>query len=40
VFLRVLPGGTYLQLLAVGDTAQIGDVRDAVKELAASVDLR
>jgi hypothetical protein len=35
-----MPGGTYLQLLAVGDTMAMADVRDAVKELAASVDLR
>ena len=40
LFLRVMPGGTYLQLLAVGETMAMADVRDAVKELAASVDLR
>jgi hypothetical protein len=40
LFLRVLPGGSYLQLLAVGETMAMADVRDAVKELAASVDLR
>lgn len=40
LFLRVLPGGTYLQLLAVGETMAMADVRDAVKELAASVDPR
>jgi hypothetical protein len=40
LFLRVLPGGSYLQLLAVGETVAMADVREAVKELAASVDLR
>ena len=40
LFLRVLPGGSYLQLLAVGETMQMDDARDAVKQLAASVDLR
>ena len=40
LFLRVLPGGTYLQLLAVGEVAQMADVADAVKQIAASVDLR
>ncbi len=40
LFLRVLPGGTQLQLLAVGETAQMADVTDAVKQLAASVDVR
>ncbi len=40
LFLRVMPGGTYVQLLAVGETLAMTDVRDAVKELAASVDLR
>ena len=40
LFLRVLPGGSYLQLLAVGETTAMADVSNAVKELAASVDLR
>jgi hypothetical protein len=40
LFLRVLPGGSYLQLLAVGETMAMADVRDAVKGLAASVDPR
>jgi hypothetical protein len=40
LFLRVLPGGTYLQLLAVGETAAMADVRDAVKQLAGTVALR
>jgi hypothetical protein len=40
LFLRVLPGGTYLQLLAVGETAQMADVTEAVKRTAASVELR
>jgi len=40
LYLRVLSGGSYLQLLAVGETMAMADVRDAVKEFAASVDLR
>jgi len=40
LFLRVMPGGSYLQLLAVGETAQMADATAAVKEIAASVDLR
>jgi hypothetical protein len=40
LYLRVQPGGTYLQLLAVGDTAEMADVAAAVKETAASVELR
>jgi len=40
LFLRVMPGGSYLQLLAVGETAQMADVTKALKEIAASVDLR
>lgn len=40
LFLRVLSGGSYLQLLAVGGTAEMEDARDATRELAASVDLR
>ena len=40
LFLRVVPGGSYLQLLVVGDTAQMADLAGAVKELAASIDLR
>ncbi len=40
LFLRVLPGGTYLQLLAVGETGQMADITDAVKRTAASVELR
>ena len=38
-FLRVLPGGTMIQLVAVGDTMAMADVTEAVKEIAASVDL-
>ncbi len=38
-FLRVLPGGTYIQLLARGGTKEIDDVRAAVKEIADSVEL-
>jgi hypothetical protein len=40
LFVRVLPGGSYLQLLAVGETARMDEALDATKELAASVDLR
>ena len=40
LFLRVLPGGTYLQFLAVGETLQLADVEQAVRETAASIDLR
>jgi hypothetical protein len=40
LYLRVLPGGTYLQFLAVGETMQLADVAAAVKETAASIDLR
>ena len=40
LFLRVLPGGSYLQLLAVGETMQMDDAREAVKQLAGTVDLR
>ena len=40
LFLRVLTGGSYLQLLAVGETAQMADVTGAVKQTAASVELR
>ncbi len=38
-FLRVLPGGTFIQLVAVGDSMAMTDAAEAVKELAASVDL-
>jgi hypothetical protein len=40
LYLRVLPGGSYLQLLVVGEAMQMADVADAIKEIAASVDLR
>ena len=40
LFLRVLPGGSYLQLLVVGETMAMADIRDAVKELAASIEPR
>jgi hypothetical protein len=40
LFLRVLPGGSYLQLLVVGETMQMDEVREAVKQLAGTVDLR
>ncbi|MEO8465685.1 MAG: hypothetical protein ABI640_10125 [Gammaproteobacteria bacterium] len=40
LFLRVQPGGSYLQLLAVGETAQMAEVASVVKETAASVELR
>ena len=38
-FLRVLPGGTYLRLMARGETSAVEDVRPAVKEIADSVEL-
>jgi hypothetical protein len=38
-FLRVLPGGTFVQLVAVGETMAMADAADAVKQIAASVDL-
>jgi len=40
LFLRVLPGGSYLQLLAVGETMQMDDAREAVNKLAGTVELR
>ena len=39
-FLRVLPGGTFIQLVAVGETQAMTDAADAVRQIAASVDLR
>lgn len=39
-FLRVLPGGTLIEFVAVGETTAMADAADAVKEIAASVDLR
>jgi hypothetical protein len=38
-YLVVLPGGTYLRLMARGATDAIGEVRPAVKEIADSVEL-
>ena len=38
-FLRVLPGGTYLRLMARGETSAVEDVRPAVKAIAESVQL-
>ncbi|HVY83210.1 MAG TPA: hypothetical protein VG994_19645 [Steroidobacteraceae bacterium] len=40
LFLRVLPGGTYLQLLAVGETMAMMQVSQTVKDIAATVELR
>lgn len=40
LFLRVLPGGTYMQLLAVGETSAMAEVSQAVKDIAATVDVR
>jgi hypothetical protein len=39
-FLRVLPGGTLIQLVAVGETNAMSEATDAVQQLAASVDAR
>jgi hypothetical protein len=38
-FLRVLPGGSYVRLLASGETSAIEDARAAIMEIAASVEL-
>ena len=38
-FLRVLPGGSYVRLLASGETGAIEDARAAVLEIASSVEL-
>ena len=38
-YLRVLPGGTYLQLLAVGETGALEQMRGAVEQIASSVAL-
>jgi hypothetical protein len=40
LFLRVLPGGSYLQFLAVGETMQLAEIEQAVRDTAESVDLR
>lgn len=38
-FTRVLPGGRYVRLAARGETAALENVRDAVKEIASSVEI-
>ena len=38
-FLRVLPGGSYVRLMATGETSAIEDARAAVVEIASSVEL-
>jgi hypothetical protein len=38
-FLRVLPGGSYIRFLASGETGAIEEVREAINETAASVEL-
>lgn len=38
-YLRVLPGGTYIRLMARGETSAIDDVRPAVEEIADSLEL-
>ena len=39
-FLRVVPGGSYVRLLASGETSAIEDARAAVMEVASSIELR
>jgi len=39
-FIRVFPGGRYIQLAARGDTAAIEKVRDAITEIARSIQIK